>query len=271
VTPPDTAGAITPRQRSLVLGLWLAVLLLSVVQILRTPFTADLSAFLPGNPDAQQRVLIEQLQSGVPARTLLMGIDGGSALQRAAASRALAKALRDSGLFEHVQNGETEAWAEVGTWLVDHRYALSPAVDPQRFSAAGLRAGINETLSLLGTPGGNAIKPLLERDPTGETVRIAESLIPASAPRSEEGVWAARAGGRALLVAGTKAAGADLDAQARAIQTVRQSFAALQAPGLTLQLSGAPVFSVDSRALIEKEIHWLATAGTEPCPGYHSR
>ena len=98
-----------------------------------------------------------------------------SALQRAAASRALAKALRDSGLFEHVQNGETEAWAEVGTWLVDHRYALSPAVDPQRFSAAGLRAGINETLSLLGTPGGNAIKPLLERDPTGETVRIAES------------------------------------------------------------------------------------------------
>ena len=81
MTPPDTAGAITPRQRSLVLGLWLAVLLLSVVQILRTPFTADLSAFLPGNPDAQQRVLIEQLQSGVPARTLLMGIDGDQPLK----------------------------------------------------------------------------------------------------------------------------------------------------------------------------------------------
>jgi predicted exporter len=245
-----------------VLLVWLAVVLLSVVQILRTPFTADLSAFLPGNPDAQQRVLIEQLQSGVPARTLLMGVDGGTALARAQASRTLAKTLRDSGLFEHVQNGETETWADVGSWLVDHRYVLSPAVDAQRFTAAGLRAGINETLSLLGTPGGNAIKPLLNRDPTGETVRIAESLIPASSPRSAEGVWASRQGDRALLVAGTKAAGADLDAQAKAIATVRQSFAALQAPGLTLQLSGAPVFSVDSRALIEREIHWLATAGT---------
>ena len=254
--------AITPRRRAWVLLLWLAVVGAAVGQILRTQFTADLSAFLPASPDAQQRVLIEQLQSGVPARTLLMGIDGGDARARADASRALAKALRGSGLFEHVQNGETEAWADIGQWLVSHRYALSPAVDAQRFTADGLRGGINETLSLLGTPAGNAIKPLLERDPTGETVRIAESMIPASAPRSEEGVWASRKGSRALLVAGTRAAGADLDAQARAIATVRQSFAALQAPGLTLQLSGAPVFSVDSRAQIEKEIHWLATAGT---------
>lgn len=250
------------RRRALVLLLWLLVVAAAVGQILRTPFTADLTAFLPANPDARQRVLIEQLQSGVPARTLLLAIDGGDAKARAEASRALAKALRSSGLFEHVQNGETEAWSEVGQWLVAHRYALSPAVDAERFTAAGLRAAFNETLSLLGTPAGNAVKPLLERDPTGETVRIAESLIPSTAPRSEEGVWASRQGARALLVAGTRAAGADLDAQAAAISRVRESFAALQAPGLTLQLSGAPVFSVDSRMQIEKEIHWLATAGT---------
>ena len=250
------------RRRALVLLLWLLVVAAALAQILRTPFTADLTAFLPANPDAQQRVLIEQLQSGVPARTLLLAIDGGDAKARAEASRALAQSLRASGLFEHVQNGETSDWSEVGQWLVAHRYALSPAVDAERFTAAGLRAAFNETLSLLGTPAGNAVKPLLERDPTGETVRIAESLIPTSAPRSEEGVWASRQGGRALLVAGTRAAGADLDAQAAAIAQVRTSFAAITAPGLTLQMSGAPVFSVDSRAQIEKEIHWLATAGT---------
>jgi predicted exporter len=207
-------------------------------------------------------VLIEQLQAGVPARTLLLAIEGGEARARADASRALAQAMRSSGLFEQVQNGETAAYGDIGTWLFDHRYQLSPAVNAQRFTAEGLRGGINETLSLLGTPAGNAIKPLLERDPTGETVRIAEGLIPSSSPRSEEGVWASRQGARALLVASTRAAGADLDAQAAAIQKVRESFDALQAPGLKLLVSGAPVFGVDSRAKIEKEIHFLATAGT---------
>ena len=260
MTPPDPSA----RRRLAVLLLWLAMMAAAVWQITRTAFVADLSAFLPASPDAQQRVLIEQLQSGTPARTLLIGIDGGDALARAAASRKLALALRTSGLFEQVQNGETEAWASVGNWIFEHRYQLSPAVDAQRFTSAGLREAIGETLSLLGTPMGNAIKPLLDRDPSGETQRIAETLIPAGAPRSEEGAWAARHGQRALLLAMTRAPGADLDAQARAVATVRASFAqATQAaPGLKLQLSGAPLFSVESRAQIEAEVRWLAIAGT---------
>ena len=254
------------RRTAAVVALWLALLAAGVGQILRTTFTADLSAFLPANPDAQQRVLIEQLQSGLPARTLLIAIEGGDAKARADASRALAKMLRASGLFEQVQNGETQAWAQVGDFLFQHRYALSPAVDAQRFTPAGLREAIDDTLSLLGTPAGNAIKPLLERDPTGETVRIAETLIPSSAPRSEEGVWVSRQEGqqvpRALLVAISKAPGADLDAQMVAIAQVRQGFAAAATPGLALKVSGAPVFGVDSRAQIEREVQWLAIAGS---------
>ncbi len=250
------------RRTAAVVALWLALLAAGVGQILRTTFSADLSAFLPANPDAQQRVLIEQLQSGLPARTLLIALEGGDAKARADASRALAKGLRSSGLFEQVQNGETEAWALIGDFLFQHRYALSPAVDAQRFTPAGLRDAIDETLSLLGTPAGNAIKPLLERDPTGETVRIAETLIPTSAPRSEEGVWVSRQGERALLVSISKAPGADLDAQMAAIARVREGFAASATPGLTLKVSGAPVFGVDSRAQIEREVHWLAIAGS---------
>ena len=258
------------RHTALVFFVWLALLAAGVGQILRTTFTADMSAFLPANPDAQQRVLIEQLQSGLPARTLLIAIEGGDAKARADASRALAKGLRKSGLFEQVQNGETEALTQVGDFLVQHRYALSPAVDAQRFTPAGLREAIDETLSLLGTPAGNAIKPLLERDPTGETVRIAETLIPGSAPRSEEGVWVSRPPAqqailqnpRALLVAISKAAGADLDAQKAAIAQVHSIFVAVTPSGLTLKVSGAPVFSVDSRAQIEREVHWLSIAGS---------
>ena len=142
MTPP-------PRQRAAVVALWLLVLAAALAQILRTPFTADLSAFLPASPDAQQRVLIEQLESGLPARTLLLAIEGGSAVQRAGASRALAARLRASGLFEQVANGETESWAQVGSWLVDNRYALSPAVEARRFQPEGLREAFDETLSLI--------------------------------------------------------------------------------------------------------------------------
>jgi predicted exporter len=252
---------VTRRAWILVL-LWLAIVAAAAAQILRTPFSADLSAFLPADPDAQQRVLIEQLESGLPARTLLIGIDGGSATTRAQASRALAERLRSSGHFEQVQNGQNEAWADTGQWLFEHRYHLSPAVGPQRFTPAGLREGIDDSLSLLGTPAGNAFKPLLERDPTGETTRVAESLIPSSAPRSVEGVWAAREGERALLLAINKAPGADLDAQQQALQRLQDEFAALKTEGLALKVSGAPVFGVNSRAQIEQEVRSLAIAGT---------
>ncbi|WP_428423144.1 MMPL family transporter [Methylibium sp.] len=264
-------AALSQRTRGrLALLAWLAGMLLGGALIARTAFSTDLSAFLPASPDARQRVLIEQLQNGVAARTLLIGIDGGDAVQRARASRTLAAALRGSTLFEQVQNGdrgdeqgaESGDWQAAGRWLVEHRYQLSPAVTPERFTVAGLRDAIDETLSLLGTPAGNAVKPLLERDPTGEMQRIAESLIPASAPRSEEGVWVARTAARALLLLTTRAAGADLDAQAAALERVRGAFAPLAAQGLQLQLSGPPLFAVQSRARIEHEARQLAIVGS---------
>ena len=266
------AGPLSPRHRAAVLLLWAVLMALGAWQITRSTFTADLSAFLPATADAQQRVLIDQIKGGAPARTLFIGIEGGSAAQRAAASRQLAAALRASGQFDQVSNGENDAWAGVGTWMFERRYLLSPAVTPERFTAAGLREGIDDTLSMLGTPGGNALKGLLEQDPTGEVQRIAESMIPVRAPRTDDGVWVARdaeAGveakaPRALLLAGLRADGADLDAQQAAIATLPSAFATVQtqAPSLRLLVSGAPVFSVDSRTQIEAEIKWLAITGT---------
>ncbi|MEO7854571.1 MAG: MMPL family transporter [Rubrivivax sp.] len=250
------------RRRALVLLSWLAAVLAGLLVIFRAQFSADLSAFLPAAPDAAQRVLIEQLHGGVPARTLLLAIDGGSAAQRVEASRQLATALRALPLFEQVQNGESDAWRSLGEWVLEHRYLLSPAVDAQRFSAAGLREAIDDTLSLLGTPGGQRIKAVLERDPTGELVRIAENSLPTDGPRSEQGVWVSRDGERAVLLVIARAAGSDLDAQALAIGRIEADFAALQTPQLRLRLSGAPKFGVDSRAQIEAEARHLAIAGT---------
>jgi predicted exporter len=241
--------------------LWLALMVLCVLLIARARFTADLSAFLPSSPSAQQRVLIDQLRSGVASRTLLVGITGGSAAQRAEASRALAAALRVDARFDQVHNGERGNWAAAGELLLRHRYQLSPAVDERRFTVEGLRDAIDETLSLLGTPAGAAVKPLLERDPTGEVQRIAEALIPAQAPRLEGGVWVSRTEPRALLLLALHAPGDDLDAQAAAIEAVRAAFAPQAARGLALQLSGAPRFAVDSRTRIQHEVVVIASTG----------
>lgn len=241
---------------------WLALLAAGVAVILRMQVSTDLSAFMPAAPDARQRVLIDQIHSGVPARTFMLAIEGGEAGARAAASRGMAAQLRASGLFEQLQNGERSALADVGAWVVQHRYLLSPTVDERRFTAEGLREAIEDSLSLLGTPAAGLVKPLLARDPTGETRQIASAGLPGGGPRTRDGVWISRDGQRALLIAVTRAAGADLDGQAAAMSRFKEAFAALSTPGMVLRISGAPKFSVDSRAQIEAEVRNLAILGT---------
>lgn len=256
----------TRARRTLVLTVWFLLMLAGLSVISRTHFSADLSAFLPASPDARQRVLIEQLQSGVASRTLMVGLEGGKdATARADVSRALGKAMRASGQFEQVQNGDTSDWKDAGTFVVDHRYQLSPDVTPARFTVAGLRDAIGDTLSMVGTPAGNLVKPLLERDPTGETMRIAEGMTPASSPRTEQGVWVSREAPRAIMLAITKASGSDLDAQATTMALVRSEYAratqSLGAGAPRLLMSGAPVFSVQSRDKIKGEAIRLALIG----------
>ncbi|HEY0822655.1 MAG TPA: transporter, partial [Ramlibacter sp.] len=256
------AQASRPLRRQPAAWIWLAAMALGLWLCARADYVADLSIFLPSSPSAEQRVLMTQLKSGATARVLLVGIRGGEPAQRAEASRALAAALRASGLFEAVHNGERGADEAVARLLFERRYLLSPGVDAQRFTVDGLRDGIADTVGLLGTPAGAMVKPLLWRDPTGEAVRMAEAMLPSSPPRVEDGVWVSRTQPRALLVATTRADGADLDGQAAAQALVRERFAGFGARGLHLELSGPGVFSVDSRATVKAEVERLATAGT---------
>ena len=243
------------------LALWLLFVIAAIGITLRTHYVADLSAFLPRSPSAEQAVLLDQLRSGIAARLVLIGIEGGTPEQRSAASLQYAKVLRASGAFDAVHNGDNSQFEATGQFLFEYRYLLSPAVDAQRFTVDGLRAGIDEATSLLGTPAGSAIKPVILRDPTGETVRMAESMLPSQAPKSDGGAWVSRQALRAVLIATTRADGADLDAQERALQLVRTSFAPLAAQGLKLVVSGSGSFAVASRAQIKSEVERLAIAG----------
>lgn len=263
--PPGPLGRAGAWARRGVLIVWLACVAAAIAIAARTHYVADLSAFLPSTPSAEQAVLLDQLRSGVASRLVLVGLEGGTREARLAASRQLAQALRASGAFDAVHNGDNAAFEATGQFLFEHRYLLSPAVDAQRFTVEGLRAGIDESTSLLGTPAGRLIKPVILRDPTGETLRMAEGMLPTQSPRVEGGVWVSRDGTRAVLLATTRADGADLDGQDRAIKLVREHHARLASQrdlqGVQLLVSGAGTFAVASRALIKTEVERLAIAG----------
>lgn len=250
------------RQRAVLV--WLLALVACGVAIGRAHFTADLSAFLPSSPSAGQRVLVDQLRDGIVSRLILVAIDGGDAATRAALSRRVAGTLRADPQFAAVHNGEASNDARDRQFIFDHRYLLSPAVTPQRFSAGGLHQALGDSLDLLSSSAGLVAKAMLPRDPTGEVAALVDQLGGAAQPASRDGVWASRDGTRAVLVVQTAAAGSDTDAQARAIDAVRRAFAAAQQAvpnaAATLAMTGPGVFSVDTRDTIRHDVERLSTA-----------
>ncbi len=258
-----TTNAMHALRRPAVL-LWLFGLLLCAVVIGRTSFTADLSAFLPRSPSAEQRVLVDQLREGLVSRLILVGIEGGDAATRAALSHQVANTLRADTQFSAVNNGEPVSEARDQQFIFEHRYALSPAVTPQRFSAEGLHAALGESLDLLSSSAGLVAKNLLPRDPTGEVAALVSQLDGTALPSSMHGVWASRDGQRAVLVVQTAAAGSDTDAQARAIRAVRGAFDAAthavpNAASTRILMTGPGVFSVDARDTIKHDVERLST------------
>ncbi|WP_177313507.1 MMPL family transporter, partial [Burkholderia ubonensis] len=250
------------RQRAVLA--WLLGLLACGFAISRASFTADLSAFLPRSPSAGQRVLVDQLRDGLVSRLILVAIDGDTAAARAVLSRRMAAALRDDPQFAAVNNGEPVNDARDQQFIVAHRYLLSPAVTPQRFTADGLHQALGDSLDLLGSSAGLVAKALLPRDPTGEVAALVGQFDSGALPASRNGVWASRDGARAVLVVQTAAAGSDTDAQARAIDAVRRAFdTARQAtPGAsscTLAMTGPGVFAVDTRDTIRRDVERLST------------
>lgn len=233
-------------------GAWLVFIAACIAIIARTPFTTDISAFLPRTPTPAQQMLVEQLREGVVSRLTLIGIEGAAPDVLARVSKRLAVALREQDGFASVNNGEDAGFAKDREFLWRNRYLLSSAVAPERFSANGLRVRLEENLHLLASPAGMLLRRILPNDPTGELIYILEHLEGQARPATRDGVWFSRDGSRALLVAETRAAGYDIDAQEHALGAIRGAFS--QTDGsreAKLLLTGPGVFSVNSRAAIK--------------------
>ena len=252
------------------IGIWLVAMLLCGIVIGRAQFTTDLSAFLPRNPTPEQQLLMNQLRDGLASRLILVGIEGADAPTRARLSRHMADRLRANTEFATVGNGEPVYAERDRNFLFNNRYLLSPAVTPERFTPDGLRAALGDSIDLLASPAGLLAKSMLPRDPTGEMVQLLDQMASNSQPALIDGAWASRDGQRALLLAQTRAAGSDTDAQQAAMAAIKQAFAeALAATGAVpgnlagakLAMTGPGVFSVTSRNTIENQVHRLSLVG----------
>jgi predicted exporter len=236
--------------------------------VARANYVSDLSAFLPAHPTPAQQLLVDQLRDGPASRLILCGIEGGDAELRAKVSIATANRLRASPQFLALDNGAATTSERDREFLFEHRYALSPRVDVERFSVSGLQQAIAETIDDLASPAGLLLKSLVPRDPTGETLQIISQFQHGPGPETVDGAWSSRDGRRALLLAETRAAGSDTDAQQQAMATLAKAFGAARdaagpaAAALRLNMSGPGVFAVRARSHIQEAAVRLSLASS---------
>ena len=239
----------------------------SLVIISRSHFTADLSAFLPSNPTAEQQLLMDQLKDGLASRLILVGIEGADPSTRAVLSKTIAKNLRSNSAFVSVNNGEAITTERDRTYLFNNRYLLSQAVTPEHFSIDGLHIAISDSIDQIASPAGLLIKSLLPHDPTGEMLQLLDAMNAGNKPELVEGAWASRDGNTALLLLQTSAVGSDTDAQKRAMQFIQNEFdqAAkyiIAKPQPKLLMTGPGVFSVVARDTIKSQVRIIFIVST---------
>jgi predicted exporter len=241
---------------------WLALLALAGLWIGRNlELTGDLRRFMPSPQTPEQSLLIDELGEGPGSRLLLIAIGGGEPAVLAAQSDALRRALADDPNFVFVSNGDDAGLDAIPERLRPYRYLLTPSFDDTALDTGTLADALASRVQDLGSPASSMIEPLLPSDPTLETLALAESWQPAHLPQRRHGVWFDRAGGQALLVAQTRAAGFDPTGQHTAVQALRDAFARVRAGSTTtLELSGPGAISVEIGGRTQREASLIGTA-----------
>jgi len=221
----------------------------------------DLRSFMPPPQSADQKLLMDQIGEGPGSRLLLLAIGGAPEERLAELSRGLAERLRGDAHFEQVVNGAFDPSA-LDDALLPYRYLLSPTLDRHRLDAAWLGEQLEQRVEDLASPAATLLKPLLPRDPTLETLALAERWSPPKPPALRDGVWFS-SDGAALLLAQTRAAGFDPAAQRAAVEALQAAFAAL--PGAAearLEISGPGWFSMSIEARTRAEADRIGAVST---------
>jgi predicted exporter len=250
------------RTRGILLVVWLLALAgLGWMVSQRLKISTDLRSFMPAPTTPDQRLLMEQVGDGPGSRLLLLSISGAPDAQLATLSQGLVTALKHDKRYSQIINGNFDLGA-LDTSLLPYRYLLSPTLDTQPLDEAYLADQLQQRLDDLSSPAASLLKGLLPRDPTLETLKLAELWAPAKSPEVREGVWFSPQN-EALLLVQTVAAGFDPGAQQQAIDGIQQAFHALPgSAGAKLELSGPGYFSVVIGAQTRHQADWIGRIST---------
>ncbi len=236
--------------------LWLLVLCLALVSIMKgPPIQSDLAQFLPAGKSKQQKLLLDELSVGAGSRVLIVALSGGTLPLRIEASKQLVTSLAAGDWFERVFNGAQQLREEERKLLFSYRYLL---VD-EDFSAAGLRAELQERLVDLSSPLSMLDKSKFPADPTALMRSLLQSWGSQAGPNKRGGVWFSQDSTRALILLQTRAQSFELDRQSQAIDEIYRAFRRLpDSHQLQLTLSGGPLFAVEARQSISEETRFLS-------------
>jgi len=249
------------RRRALIALWWLALAACALVLQQRLVVSGDLREFMPPPTNAEQKLLLDAIGEGPASRLLLLAIGGAPPAQLAGLSDRLARALRADAQFERVLNGSSDVTA-LDPALLPYRYLLSPTLDEHAFDAAYLRDQLQQRMQDLGSPAAEMLKELLPRDPTLETLKLAQRWTPRHPPASRDGVWFSPHN-EALLLVQTRAGGFDPQRQATAIAVLQTAFAALPQVGAAqLSISGPGYIGVQVGAQTRRETERLSAIGS---------
>lgn len=235
--------------------------------LVRGELRVDMSFFMPRAANPQTRFLVDRLRTGPASNILLISLSGAAPKDLARMSDRLVRRIRADDRFTLAANGRLVIDPPTLEWILRYRYLLNPAIRPGDSETASLRNTLQAAAASLATATGLATKDLLPRDPTGRVLRVASSLAGTSKIATRFGVWFARDGKSALIVARTKVGGLDIAGQAAALLAVRQWFGRIKAAaggraGAQLTLSGPGVLAVISRDRIKGEMWWLSIAAS---------
>ncbi len=247
--------------------LWLVVLCFAIGIITRTPFTTDMSAFLPATPQETQQILVDQLKDGVASRLILVGVEGAAPKTLGEISRRMATSLRTQPDFASVANGVGDENANDRQFVWNNRYLLSPAVTADAFTETGLHHALERDLQLLSSGLEPMIKASLANDPTGETLTLIRQMSGDAHPQIRDGVWMSADGKRALLLFQTRAMGFDIDAQEAALSDIGHAFQSAQTAteggsAARFVATGPGVFGVKTRAQMKHDVSLYSTIAT---------
>ncbi len=247
--------------RSIRLGLWfvLALALGGSVPFIRVD--ADLGGFVSAEQSNWQLDLSVALQSGAGGRLVLIALNAPTPRASADASRKLVDALRATGLFATLHNGDSSLLAAEVEPLVPYRYLLSDRVDEATFSESHLRASLLQAQAMLADSRSWFVSQLLPTDPTLETLHLAEQWAGSARLPMRHGVWFTKSGMEALIVGMTRAAGDDADAQ-RAVEAAVRHAASAGGIGagsepVPVRYTGLGLLAAEARHSTRSRVEWL--------------